>query len=105
MVWLGRDLMDHVVPIPPAMGRDTFHPTRLIKVPFSLVLNTAKEGASTASLRNLCQCLTTLTVKNFFLLSYLNLPSFILKPLPLVLSLCALVTSPSPAFLQAPFRY
>ena len=44
-------------------------------------------------------------LKNFFLISGLNLPSFSLKPLPLVLSLHALVKSSSPAFLQAPSRY
>ncbi|KAK4819077.1 hypothetical protein QYF61_025310 [Mycteria americana] len=38
----------------------------------------------TAALGNLLQCLTTLTVKNFFLVSNLNLPSFSLKPSPLV---------------------
>ena len=59
-------------------------------------------GASTASLGNLFQCLTNTTVKNFFLISSLNLPSFSLKPLPLVLSLPALIRSPSPAFLWAP---
>ena len=51
------------------------------------------------------QCLTNITGKNFFLISNLNLPLFCLKPLPLVLSLHALVKSPSPAFLKAPFRY
>jgi len=40
---------------------------------------------------SLFQCLITLIVKNFFLISNLNLPPFILKPLPLVLSLYALV--------------
>jgi len=62
-------------------------------------LNTYREGAATASLGNLCQCFTTLTVKNFFLISNLNLPSFILQPFPLVLSLHTLVKSPSPSFL------
>jgi len=52
---------------PPAMGRDTSHQTRLLKAPSNLALNTAREGAATASLGNLCQGLTTLTVKNFFL--------------------------------------
>ena len=42
--------------------------------------------APTTSLGNLFQCLTTLTVKNF-LTSNLNLTSFSLKPLPLVLFL------------------
>lgn len=40
-------------------------------------------GAPTASLGSLCQCLSTLTAKYFFLPSNLNLPSFSLKPLPL----------------------
>jgi len=84
------------------MGRDTFHQTRLLRASSSLALNTAREGAATVSLGNLFQCLATLTEKNFFLISNLNLPSFSLKPLPLVLSLLALVKSPSPAFLQAP---
>jgi len=37
-------------------------------------------------------------VKNFFLISNLNLPSFNLQPFPLVLSLHTLVKSPSPSF-------
>jgi len=41
-------------------------------------------------------------VKNFFLMSHLNLPSFSLRPFPLVLSLHPLVKSPSPSFLSAP---
>lgn len=36
---------------------------------------------------NLFQCLTTLWVKSFLLISNLNLPSFSLQPFPLVLSL------------------
>jgi len=60
-------------------------------------LNTAREGAATASLGNLFQDLTSLRVKNFFLISNLNQPSFNLKPLPLALSPQALVKSPSPA--------
>jgi len=40
------------------------------------------------------QCLTTLRVKNFFLRSRLNLPSFSPKPSPLVPSLPALVPAP-----------
>jgi len=30
MVWVGRDLADHLVPIPPAMDRDTFQYTSLL---------------------------------------------------------------------------
>mgnify|MGYP001855329352 CR=1 FL=1 len=45
----------------------------------------------------LCHCLTALLVKNFFLKSNLNLPSFTLKPLPLVLSVLDHVQSWSPS--------
>ena len=72
------------------MSRDTFHQTGLLRAPPSLALNTARQGAATASLGNLCQGLTTLTVKNFFLTSNLNLPSFSLEPLPLVLDYISL---------------
>jgi len=77
----------------------------LLRAPSSLALNTSREGAATTFLGNLCQCLTTVIVKNFFLISNLKLPSFSLKPLTLFLPLHALVKSPSSAFLQAPFRY
>jgi len=50
-------------------------------------LNACRDGASTASLGNLFQCITTLCVKNFLLISNLNLPRLSLKPFPLVLSL------------------
>jgi len=76
---------------PPAMGRDTFHQTRLLRAPSNPALNTAREGAATASVGNLFQCFTTLMVKNFFLISNLDLPSFSLEPFPLVLSLHTLV--------------
>jgi len=68
------------------MDRDIFHQTRLLKAPFNLALNTARDGRATASLGNLGQGLTTLTVKNFFLISNLNLFFFGLKTLSLVLS-------------------
>jgi len=86
-------------PNPPAMGRDTFHWTRFLKALSNLALNTSRDGASTASLGSLFQHVTTLTGKNFFPRSNPNLPSFSLKPLPLVLLLQVLVKSPSPAFL------
>ena len=38
----------------------------MLKAPSNLALNTSRDGASTASLGNLFQCLTTLTVKKFF---------------------------------------
>jgi len=44
-------------------------------------LSTSREGESTTSLGNLFQSLTTLTVKNTFLSSSLNLPPYSSKPL------------------------
>ena len=43
------------------------------------------------------QCVTTLWVKNFLLISNLNLPCLSLRPFPLVLSLSTLVNSHSPS--------
>ena len=57
--------------------------------------------AFTTSLGNLFQCLTILIVKILFLISNLNLPSFSLKPFPLVLSqqnLLKILLSYSPLF-------
>lgn len=48
-------------------------------------------GRSTTYLGNLCQCITTLTAKYFFLMANLNLSSFRLKPLHRVLLLQALL--------------
>ena len=84
------------------MGRDTFHQPRFLEAPSNLALDTARQRAATASLGNLGQ---GLTVKNFFVTSNLNPPSFSLKPLFLVLLQQALLKSLSPSFLQAPFRY
>ena len=54
---------------------DTFYYTRLLRAPTNLALNTSRDVASTASLGNLCQCLTALTATNFFLASDLSLLS------------------------------
>ena len=78
------------------MSRDACSYIRLLRAPSSLTLSISKDGASTASLGNLCQCLTTLTVKNFFLISNLILPFFLGKPFPLVLSPETLLKSLSP---------
>jgi len=55
----------------------------LLTAPSSLSLNASREEAFTASLGNLFQCLITLTVMNFFLVSSLNLPSSSLELFPL----------------------
>jgi len=67
--------------------------------PIQLTLNVSKHGTSTTSLGNPLQCFTTLTAKNLFLISSLNLPSLSLKPLLLVLSQQTLLKSLSPSFL------
>jgi len=55
------------------MGRDPFHQPTVLRAPSNLALNTAREGAATASLGNLGNGLTILTGKNFFFISNLNL--------------------------------
>lgn len=85
------------------------------------LLNISRHGDSTystASLGNLVQGLMTLSVKRFFPISSLNLPSYNLRPFPLVLLLVEEVdpppgysllsgicrkreVSPEPSFLQA----
>jgi len=87
---------------PSTVGGDPFHQPRLLRAPSSLALNPAREGAATASLGSLGQGLTALRVRNFFLRSNINLSSFSVKPFPSVLSLQALVRSPSAALSQAP---
>jgi len=84
------------------MGRDSFNQIRVLRAPSSLAWNVPRDGAATTSLGNLCQGFNTLMAKNFFLISSLNLPSFSLKPLPLVLLLQDLLKSLSPSFLISP---
>jgi len=83
-------------PLPPAQGAPS---------PVQPGLEPCQGRTATASLGSLGQGLTSLMVKNFYLIPNLNLPSFTLNPSPLVLSLHALVKSPSPAQLKAPFKY
>ena len=87
------------------MCRVANHQTRLPRATSSLALNACRDGASTASLGNLFQCVTTLCVKNFLLISNLNLPCLSLKPVPLVLSLYTHVNSHSPSCLYSLFKY
>jgi len=81
---------------PPAGSRDSFHRIGVLKAPSSLALDVSRDGASTASLGSSGQGFTTLSVKNVFLMSSLNLPSLSLKPPPLVLLQQALLKSLSP---------
>jgi len=84
------------------MGRDTFHYTRYLKAPSSLAFNTSREGSFTTSLGNLFHYLTTLTEKNFFLISNLNVPSHSLMSSPIVLSVPLLTLGASSSLRRVP---
>jgi len=72
MVWIGRDLVGHLVPTPlPWQGH--LPPDQGAESPVQPGLDYCQGGAATASLGNLGQGLTTLTVKNFSLILNLNL--------------------------------
>ena len=84
-----------------AVNRDT---TARSDYPGSDPTSPSPQGwASTTSLGNLFQCLNTFTVKDFFLISNLNLPSLSLKPFPLVLPQQILLES-VPLFPVAPLQ-
>ena len=60
---------------PPAMCRVASLQTRLPRATSSVALNASRDGASTTSSGKLFQGATTPCVKNFLLISNLNLPS------------------------------
>jgi len=62
---------------------------QVARSPINLALTISREGACTASLADLLQCLTTLTVKNFFLTANLNLIQF------KAITPCPITTCPS----------
>ena len=80
------------------MGRGTTHQLRLPRAPSNLSLSISRDGAPTASLGSLCQCLITLWIKNLPLTFHPNFPSFSLKSFSLVLSLSGCVKSQSPVY-------
>jgi len=90
IVWVGRDLQRSCSPVPPSEVLGTSSTRSGSSKPYPVALNTSSDDASTI-LGNLSQCLTTLIIKHFFLMSSLTLSSFSLKLLPLVLSLQGLV--------------
>lgn len=59
----------------------------------------------TTSPWNLSQCFATLTIRMFFIISSLDLPSFSLKRFSFVLSQQTLIRSLFSSFFQPPFRY
>ena len=105
VAWVAENQKGHLVPTPCyVQGRQPpDQAAQSHRLP-SLALNASKDGASTISLDNLFQCITTLWVKNLFLLSNLNLPCLSLKPFPLVLSLAPPMGC-SPSCLYAPLKY
>ena len=89
-------LRGHLVQLPCSeWGHPQLH--QVLRAPSSLTLGVCRDGASTTSLGNWCQCFTTLTVKHFFLGSNLNLSCFSLKLFPLVLSQQILLKSLRPS--------
>lgn len=88
----------------PAMARD-FLLDQVVESPI-LALNISRDYTHTQQhFAAFFWCITTLTAKNFFLKSTLNLPCLSLKPLPLVLSLHSLALSSTPSSLLVCFRY
>ena len=64
------------------MCRVTNHQTRLPRATSRLAMNASRDGASTVSLGNLFQCVTTLSERNLLLISNLNLPCLSLRSFP-----------------------
>ena len=92
----------HLVQLP-CSSRATY--SRLPRTMSRRLLNLPKDGDSTTSLGNLCQCLVTLTAKKCLLMFRANLLCFSLCPLPLVLSLGTTEESLTPSSLHPPSRY
>lgn len=84
----------------PAMGSNTFNQVMLLKDLSNLALNCSSDEASTTSQGNTFEGLTTMIRKNFYLIFNLNLPSFGIKLLTIVLSLQTLVKSLSIYFIK-----
>ena len=83
IIWVGRDLWRPSGPTPlPWTGTPTA-PSGAQSPP-NLTLGVSRVRASTTSLCNLCQCLTTLMTKENFLISNLSLPSFSWNSFPFV---------------------
>ena len=101
MTWVERGLKDHLVPTL-SHGQGCNPLDQAAQGPIQPVLECLQ--GSIASLGSLCHCLTSSIIISFFLLSDLNLLSYRLKTLPLLLSLHTPIKSLSSHFLCAPFR-
>lgn len=72
--WQGLEGILGVIQFQLAVSEVARHCIRQPTNPSSLALDASRDGASTACLGSLCQCLTTVPVTNFFLTSNLSLP-------------------------------
>ena len=98
MARVGRDFKDHSVPIH-CCGQGCRPLDQAAQGSMQTGLEHIQGWGTHSSSEQLCQCLTTLWVKNFYLTSNLNLPSFSLKHFSFVLSLLNYVKSqPSPVY-------
>ena len=68
------------------MNRDTYSYISLLSALSSLTLNVSTDRASTTYLGNLCQCLTTLSIKNILLISVFSVET---------ISLCLITRDPA----------
>ena len=91
MVDIGRDHCGSSGPTQPTTARR--------------LLNFLKEGDSTTSLGNLCQCSITFNIKTCYLVFRQNRLCSSLYPLPFVVALGTTEKSLSPSSLHFPFRY
>ena len=88
---------------PPCSSKATL--SKLPRAMSSKVLNNSKDGDSTTSLGNLCQCSVTLTEGQFPLPFRQHLLCFSLCPRPLVLSLDTTEKSLALSTVHYPFRH
>ena len=101
MVWVGRDLKDHLVPTPlPWAGTPSTRPGA--QSPIQPGLEHCQGGGSHSFSGQPVPVPQHPHREEFFLCIWSK--CFSVKPFPLVLSLHALVKSPSPALLQACFQ-
>ena len=59
-------LRSHLIQLP-CTEQEHLQPDQVLRDPSNMILSVSRDGASTTSLGNLCQCLTTLIAKDSFL--------------------------------------
>ena len=104
MAWVAKDHNAHPVPTP-CYVQSCHPPAQAAQSHIQPGLECLQGWGIHSLLGQPIQCITTLWVKNFFLISNLNLPCLSLKPFPLALSPSTLVNSHTPSCLYAPFKY